>query len=468
MKKILALLLVFCMLFSVAALIAGCEDSGRKKKNASRYDDDDDDDDDDEDNGDDGDETGGEGDEPTEEGGEATDPPGESPSEGNTEPVPTEPTPTEPTPTEPTSTEPTPTEGDATESPPYGHNYSGTEEEVKNAAGVPISTVGDLSLTNGELQIHYWQNIYQLISSSYLHYYVNFQKPLNEQIFDAKTGMSWQDYLLQYALEYWHQMSAVRQYAEEHGFTLDAAGIQFVENLDDTFRQEVADLGYASVEAMLFDLYGPDVTPEHFKNYRYTMFYASEYIKYAQKTNMPTEEEIEAYFTENEAALASQGITKDGSFLHDVRHILILPENDTDEAKAACYTKALALLNQWRDGEATEESFAELARLYTEDPGSKETGGLYEYIFKNQMVEAFDAWIFNESHEYGDTGLVETNYGYHIMFYVKSTPSWIAYTCNIILNDRTGTLIENIKAQYPITNDYYAIKLGNPDVLKNN
>ena len=37
MKKILALLLVFCMLFSVAALIAGCEDSGRKKNNSSNY-----------------------------------------------------------------------------------------------------------------------------------------------------------------------------------------------------------------------------------------------------------------------------------------------------------------------------------------------------------------------------------------------------------------------------------------------
>lgn len=49
MKKLLALLLALMMLFSVATVFAGCEDSGKKKSSSSKKDDDDDDEDEDED-----------------------------------------------------------------------------------------------------------------------------------------------------------------------------------------------------------------------------------------------------------------------------------------------------------------------------------------------------------------------------------------------------------------------------------
>ncbi|MCL1828420.1 MAG: peptidyl-prolyl cis-trans isomerase [Oscillospiraceae bacterium] len=108
-----------------------------------------------------------------------------------------------------------------------------------------------------------------------------------------------------------------------------------------------------------------------------------------------------------------------------VRHILIKAEEDedgefTDEAKKAALLEAERLLEEWRSGEATEESFAELATLMTDDDGSRENGGLYEDIYKGMMVEEFDGFCFGPR-AYGDTAVVygENDYyaGYHIMFF---------------------------------------------------
>ncbi len=114
--------------------------------------------------------------------------------------------------------------------------------------------------------------------------------------------------------------------------------------------------------------------------------------------------------------------------LANVRHILVGFEGGStddsgnttysDEEKAAALEKANALLNQWKNGEATEDSFAALVHDNTADDGSKETGGLYEEIYPGEMVENFDAWCFEDGRKAGDTGVVESPHGYHVMYYV--------------------------------------------------
>ncbi len=109
-----------------------------------------------------------------------------------------------------------------------------------------------------------------------------------------------------------------------------------------------------------------------------------------------------------------------------VRHILIKVAEDengtySEEALAATEAKAQEILEQWKAGEATEESFAALAEEYSEDGGSNTNGGLYENIYKGQMVEPFDEFCF-AGHKHGDTGVVTaTTGGYvgcHVIYYV--------------------------------------------------
>lgn len=137
--------------------------------------------------------------------------------------------------------------------------------------------------------------------------------------------------------------------------------------------------------------------------------------------------------------------SNDNTFpLKNVRHILVSFEGGTtdsntnvttysDEEKAAAKEKAEDLLNQWKSGDATEDSFAALATENSTDPGSVENGGLYENIYPGQMVATFNDWCFDESRKPGDTGIVETNYGYHVMYFVGDAQQ--NYRDYLITND---------------------------------
>ncbi len=72
---------------------------------------------------------------------------------------------------------------------------------------------------------------------------------------------------------------------------------------------------------------------------------------------------------------------------------------------------------------ANEENFAELANNYSADTSSTTAsesgeGGLYEDVAKGTMVENFDAWIYDENRNTGDVGIVQTEYGFHIIYFV--------------------------------------------------
>ena len=112
----------------------------------------------------------------------------------------------------------------------------------------------------------------------------------------------------------------------------------------------------------------------------------------------------------------------------NVRHILVAFEGGTtdeygyttysDEEKAAAKTAAEQILNEWKAGEATEDSFGAMATERSDDTGSVEAGGLYENVYPGQMVEPFEAWCYDEARTVGDSGIVETIYGYHVMYFV--------------------------------------------------
>ena len=122
------------------------------------------------------------------------------------------------------------------------------------------------------------------------------------------------------------------------------------------------------------------------------------------------------------------GSTDNTFALANVRHILVNFEGGTtdettgattysEEEKAAAKAAAEDLLKQWEAGDNTEDSFAALATEHTDDTGSATTGGLYENVYPDQMVVNFNDWCFDEARKTGDTGIVESNYGYHVMFY---------------------------------------------------
>ena len=133
-----------------------------------------------------------------------------------------------------------------------------------------------------------------------------------------------------------------------------------------------------------------------------------------------------------------EGSSKNTFPLVNVRHILVQYEGGTtdsngrttysDEEKAAAMTAAQEILDGWKKGEATEDSFAAMASEKTGDEGSKDNGGLYEDIYPGQMVTAFNDWCFDAGRKVGDTGIVETEYGCHVMYFSgNSTTTYRVY-----------------------------------------
>ena len=139
--------------------------------------------------------------------------------------------------------------------------------------------------------------------------------------------------------------------------------------------------------------------------------------------------DAEAFETETGGSYAVMFLGRDDNSYNTVsfRHILLnAVDADGDgayseEEKALAESDAEALLAEWQAGAATEDSFAELAMENSDDTGSSATGGLYENVYQNAMVEPVNDWLFAADRAPGDTGVVSYDGHYtgsHILYFV--------------------------------------------------
>jgi parvulin-like peptidyl-prolyl isomerase len=93
-----------------------------------------------------------------------------------------------------------------------------------------------------------------------------------------------------------------------------------------------------------------------------------------------------------------------------VRHILLSTKDKTEEEEKAILKQMKEIRRRALEG----EEFAALAREYSDDPGSNESGGLIENFYRGQMVKEFEEATFNTP--VGEISeIFETRYGYHIV-----------------------------------------------------
>ncbi len=148
----------------------------------------------------------------------------------------------------------------------------------------------------------------------------------------------------------------------------------------------------------------------------------------ANETTSKDSDGKEVKTTNSYSVVLFQGRNENLNKLANVRHLLVAFEGGTTDSngnktysqaeKDAAKAKAEKLLKEWEDGAKTEDSFKELVKKNTNDDASKETGGLYEDIHpKSNYVPNFLSWSIDKDRKVGDTGIVQTEYGYHIMYF---------------------------------------------------
>lgn len=138
------------------------------------------------------------------------------------------------------------------------------------------------------------------------------------------------------------------------------------------------------------------------------------------------------------------------STLMSVRHILVGFDNyfkkvmpktkaDSTKAKDMARKKADSILAIIRSKKA---SFDEMVARFTDDPGSKNTGGKYEDFPKGQMVKPFENFAYKKP--IGALDKVETTYGWHIMEVLSRSTKQVkvgAIEVNIQISDATNNML---------------------------
>jgi len=355
-------------------------------------------------------------------------------------------------------------------------SYTADNQELMDNRDLVVATLGDRELTLGVLQIYYWMSVRGFLSQygAYAAYFgLDLTKPLDQQKY-PDGDYTWQQHFLNYAVDTWRSYQGLADQAELENSPMDPELQAELDNLEEDLAKSAQEKGYNTVEDALHAEVCPGISFEDY--YTYLSVYYTGYSHYMHRcdTMEITDDMIETYFDENQEAFAESEITKEEGKVVDVRHILICPEGGTtgedgsktysEDEWAAAETKAQKVLDLYLAGDQTEEFFGQLAELHTEDPGSAETGGLYENVKTGDMVPEFDAWCFDDSRKHGDTGIVKTTYGYHVMFYSGEEALWIYETREAVRSEKISEFVTAAVEANELKADYEKMTVGHIDL----
>ena len=148
----------------------------------------------------------------------------------------------------------------------------------------------------------------------------------------------------------------------------------------------------------------------------------------------------------------------------DIRHIFIAAEEeDHDDSEEGAHEaaaesalqeankKANEIYSEWKGGDATAESFGNLATTYSSD-SSATNGGLITRVYKNYFTIAeINDWIFDPSRAPGDSVIIDSDYGSHIFYFeAVNDPYWILSIKNTLANNAYNDYVDDLKTKVDI------------------
>ena len=183
---------------------------------------------------------------------------------------------------------------------------------------------------------------------------------------------------------------------------LGEAGITEIENFFQEIKNQAEQLG-ASDELILQAMYGELANVESLRAVIEDYFLWSEEAEVVKAEFTYSDDEVKTYYDEHQAELGDWELPV-------VRHILFeTMEEITVEEDAAAKAAAEDTLAKIDAGEDMET----LGNTLQSDGEALESA---EYkVSKGEMVPEFEEWCFDNARKIGDTGIVKTDFGYHVM-----------------------------------------------------
>ncbi len=366
-----------------------------------------------------------------------------------------------------------------------------------DAAGTVVASAGGEELTNGLLQVYYWLEAARYRQAGH-DTAPDFSKPLDTQVCEVDGQVaSWQQYFLRRALNTWHSCAALVQQSREvplateeafqpnpenyeiymtdipatkvlYGFNqfFQPNGLHqaYLDSLPELLRELAEDKGMADADALARTLAGEGTSGEELLAFAEAYNLAYMYFTTLQYGVSVTEEDVDGWLAEHGIAYS-----REGSYV-DIRHVLLIPEEATlakdgavscsDEAWDACESQAQAMLDAFlKRKDTSEPRFAELANQNSADAGSSINGGLYQNLHRGQLDEPLDSWCFDSARQPGDTAVLRSDCGVHILYFSGSRTLREGDARADALAYRMGQLVSGAREAYPMTVDYSAIGL---------
>ena len=373
---------------------------------------------------------------------------------------------------------------------------------AQSALETVVARSGEKELTNAQLQIWYWAEVARYRQENH-ETAPDFDRPLDVQTCGIdETVNSWQQYFLKRALASWHSTQALVQHSvqvplpTEEAYQPNLANTEkyvtgmpagevlygyythyrpnsmhraYLDSLPETLAELAAEKGYESTVAMAQTAFGTgeESLASFAQDYNLAYMYFTHLSQYIE----PAREELDAYYEGNAADFTAQGD------LVDFRQILLIPEENQEagwtvtvaqdgtvtapeEAWAACETKAQTMLEYWqKKNRGTEATFGETAHFQSQDTGMGKDGGKYLGIRKGELTEVLDTWCFDAARQPGDTAIVRSAYGVHILYFSARREIARAEAETAYYTQAQQAIIAEAEAMFPMEVTYSDIAL---------
>lgn len=128
-----------------------------------------------------------------------------------------------------------------------------------------------------------------------------------------------------------------------------------------------------------------------------------------------------------------------GTSCHVLGYLVDHNEMLDEEGKQAEVEDVKKMLEDWKNGEATKESFAEIAKNSTYESEFDVRSGEYDYEINN--------WLFDKNRKAGDTAVFSDEYGIYMFYYVQKNEDdfdWDIYLRDELAVEEYEKLFEEI------------------------
>lgn len=355
-----------------------------------------------------------------------------------------------------------------------------------------IATMGEETLTVQQLQIWYRMAVAAHMTSGDP-VKPDMEVPLFAQSCGLSSGLSWEQYFLQKAVESWEVCAALvlgtrePQLITEVGYTPSPTRLDYIDpkkpvwdilyqdrecykpnsvhqayldGMPETLRGAARALGYDGTDAMAQAIYGVSGTAllEYARYYNLAYMYYTE-LSYNVKA---TREEMDTWLAIHPEADGNE------EKIIDLRQALFIPDQATVDPNGKvtalekdwleCMQAVADHVREWRSFYMTQlypqPLFANIANNRSQDKATAPDGGFLNGIRKGELIGVLDSWCFDAERKAGDADVLESEYGV-IAAYISDIRTVSQQTAEeAVVREKLAALVDELKERYPMEADY--------------